>query len=102
MCSVKKPGSKHLLNELSEACILHLLKSKFPLYIQEKLTPMNWYILDSVIFGYSPGLIKVVCQLGFLYGQMVEMIKEDSVWNNNGFDIPVKIFLKSIMEKLKE
>lgn len=41
MCSIKKPGSKHLLNELSETYIFHLLKLKFPLYVQENLIHMN-------------------------------------------------------------
>lgn len=36
MCSIKKPGSKHLLNELPETHILNLLRSKFPLYVHKK------------------------------------------------------------------
>jgi hypothetical protein len=38
----------------------------------------------------------------FLKGQMVKVMKEDSVWNNDGFDLPVKNFLKSLNRKLKE
>lgn len=50
-------------------------------------------ISDSMTFRYSWGLVKMVCLLGYLYGQMVEMMKEFSVWYNNGFESPVKTFL---------
>ena len=64
--------------------------------------PMNWYISDSMISIYSWMLVKMVCLMGFLYGQIAEMMKGKSLWNNTGFDTPVKIFLKSMKEKLQE
>lgn len=50
-------------------------------------------ISDSMIFRYSWQLVKMMCLLEFLCGQMVEMMNEDTVWNNNELDSPVKAFL---------
>lgn len=63
---------------------------------------MYWYISDDMILKYSWELIKMMCLLRFLQGQMVEVMKKDSIWNNNGFYLPVKTFLKSIKDKLKQ
>ena len=44
----------------------------------------------------------MVCLLGFLCSQMVEMMKGDSVCSNKAYDFPVRTFLRSIKGKLKE
>lgn len=44
----------------------------------------------------------MVCLLGFLCSQMVEIMKGDSVCSNSAYDSPVKTFLRSIKGKLKE
>ena len=56
MCSIKKLGSKHLLNELSEAYIVHAKETqkflyKVPTYVRNYLYEM--VISESMIFRYS-------------------------------------------------
>lgn len=49
MCSIKKPGNKHLLNEFSGAYIICVKENKFPLQsfkVRTKFIPMNWYFIQ--------------------------------------------------------
>lgn len=56
MCSIKKLGSKHLLNELSEAYIVRAKETqkflyKVPKYVRNYLCEL--VISESMIFRYS-------------------------------------------------
>lgn len=56
MCSIKKLGSKHLLNELSEAYIVSAKETqkflyKVPKYVRNYLCEL--VISESMIFRYS-------------------------------------------------